>query len=1110
MSEGSDFMDSKNLLWFKDAIIYELHIRSFKDSTDNGIGDFRGAISKLDYLEELGVNTIWLQPFYPSPMKDDGYDVTDYSGIHSEYGSLTDFKDFLKETHKRDMRVIIDLVLNHTSDQHPMFQLARSSRKNSRQRNFYIWNDAPNKYKDARILYGEHESSNWSYDEKAKSYYFHRFYKHQPDLNYNNPEVQVEMFKIVDFWLKLGVDGFRLSAVPYLFKKEGTSCENLPETHDFLKKLRKYIKRRRKDVILMAEANVWPEEASEYFGKSDECEMAFNYPLMTRLFMAIHTENSYPIVDILEQTPVGPDNTQWAVFLRNHDEIALDTVTEEEKDYLKKAYAKDPRTRKSLGIRRRLAPMLENDRRKIELMYVLLLSVPGSPIIYYGDEIGMGDNIYLGGRDGVRTPMQWTPDSNAGFSSSNPQELYLPVVSDPVYRHETVNVYSQLGNPASVFNWIKNILRTRKNIKAFGRGDIVFIESSSPKVLAFTRNYEGKSVLVVVNLSRFAQPTFLDLQSFSGHEPVEIFSQNAFPQISDENYSLTIGPYGYYWFTLEKTEAEINKSDKESLPEIVANISWEKLLQDFSQKTNFERKVLPKYIMKTRWFGGKAKAISNVSVDTQIPVKVGKEVFFILILEVSYLQSVPEYYNLPVAFVADGDISDGVEYTAQSILCRATLNGVKGMITDGLFSKSLRDHIYLSISKQKAVEISGGASFNFLGSHFRRIKVKPDNIDSFILKAEQSNTSVIYDKKYFFKIYRKIEKEINPDLELVRFLTEKADFKNAPQFAGGMEYRTSDKQSVILGLLQEMVDNQGDAWEMSMDSIGQYYDQVFAKVKRTDMPPPLVEDWTLSYEEIPELLQELIGRVTYERMRLLGQRTAEMHLALASDNKNPDFAPEPFNPNYQRALYSSFRHLVSERFGLLEKNIRKMPKQDRKLSKQLLKQKDIIMKMFSDIYKNKLVADRTRIHGDYHLGQVLFTGKDFIIIDFEGEPGVSFSERRFKKGPLKDVAGMLRSFHYASYGKIALSGIYNEKEVSFLEPWAEQWQHYILRFYLKAYYETKYGTDKISENDITLLKIYVLEKAVYELGYELNSRLDWVKIPLKGIEYLLNRYTDKK
>jgi maltose alpha-D-glucosyltransferase/alpha-amylase len=1109
MIRSADFMEDSNLLWFKDAIVYEMHIRSFKDSSGDGIGDFKGAISKLDYLEELGINAIWLQPFYPSPMRGDGYDVSDYNDVHPDYDNRNEFKTFLKEAHSRGIRVIIDLVLNHTSDQHPWFQRARTARKDSKFRNYYVWNEDRNKFKDARVIFHEFESSNWTYDKVANSYFWHRFYKHQPDLNYDNPEVQVEIFKVVDFWIKLGVDGFRLSSVPYLFEREGTVCENLPETHDFLKKLRKHIKKKKPECIMMAEANVWPEEASQYFGDGDECEMTFNYPLMTRLFMAIHTENSYPIIDILEQTPVGPDNTQWAVFLRNHDEITLDTVTEEEEDYLRKAYAKDPRTRKSLSIRRRLAPMLGNDRRKMELMYILLFSVPGSPILYYGDEIGMGDNIYLGDRDGVRTPMQWTPDSNAGFSSCNPQELYLPVINDPVYRHETVNVSSQIVNPTSIFNWIKGIIRTRKNIPAFGRGNISFVESSSPKVLAFTRNYEGQSVLVVVNLSRFAQSTMLDLKEFDGFEPIEIFSQNAFPEVKDGRYNITIGPYDYYWFSLEKKETEVGDKGKGTLPTFDTELTWEKLFYDFNDKSSFERKVLSKFVMRTRWFGGKAKSISSIVIDTIIPLKVSSEQFFMLIVEVSYLQSVPEYYFLPVAFVRSREPLEDPDYSYQSIISNARIGEAEGLIVDGIYVKQLRDFLYASMAKGRELDLKQSGSLRFLNSNFRKIKLQRSGIESKILNAEQSNTSVIYDNNYFFKIYRKIEKEINPDLELVRFLTEKTSFKNAPQFAGGLEFSTKEGGSAILGLLQEKVDNQGDAWEMMMDSIGRYYDRVFAKVKRNDQPPPLVENWTLSYHEIPEQLQELIGRVTYERVKLLGERTAQMHMALESDTKNADFAPEPFTQNYQRSLFSSYRHLVGDRFGLLEKNLKRMPKEDRKLARWLLGRKEVVMELFEAIYKNKLDAVRTRIHGDYHLGQVLFTGKDFVIIDFEGEPGVPFSERRFKRCPLKDVAGMIRSFHYASYGKIALSGAYNEKEVSFLEPWADQWQHYILRFYLKSYYQTKYGVDEITDNDIILLRIYVLEKAIYELGYELNSRLDWVKIPLRGIEYLLNRYTEK-
>ena len=518
-------------LWFKDAIIYELSVRSFYDSNGDGIGDFLGLIEKLDYLEDLGVNTLWLLPFYPSPRKDDGYDVTEHYDIDPDYGTLADFKLFLKEAHKRGIRIITELILNHTSDQHPWFQKSRKARAGSRFKDYYVWSNTTEKYKDARVMFSDGEASNWSWDNEARSYYWHRFYRYQPELNFENPEVQLEMFKVADFWLKLGVDGFRLPSAPFLFEQEGTSSENLPQTHAFLKKLRSHIDKDYKDRILIAEANLWPEDAAAYFGDGQECHMNFNYPLMPRLFLGLRTEDSYPIIDIIEQTPVTPPNSQWAVFLRNHDEIGLDMVTEEEKDYLFKAYALDPNTKHNLGIHRRLAPLLNNDRRKVELLHTILFSLPGTPVLYYGDEIGMGDNIYLGDRFGVRTPMQWNMNLNSGFSTANPQKLHLPVITDPVYRYESVNVATQEENPSSLVWWIKNAIAMRKRLQVFGRGDLKFIDSDNAKVLSFVRSYENQQIIVVANLSQFSQAATLDLSAFKGAEITEVFSQNRFKSV---------------------------------------------------------------------------------------------------------------------------------------------------------------------------------------------------------------------------------------------------------------------------------------------------------------------------------------------------------------------------------------------------------------------------------------------------------------------------------------------------------------------------------------------------------------------------------------------------
>ena len=528
-------------LWYKDAIFYELHVRAFSDNSGDGVGDFRGLTQKLDYLQDLGITVLWLLPFCPSPLKDDGYDMSDYTDVHPIYGTLADFEVFLREAHQRGIRVITELALNHTSDQHPWFQRARRAKPGSSWRNFYVWTDTPEKYQDARIIFKDFESSNWAWDPVAHAYYWHRFYSHQPDLNYDNPSVRKAILQAVDFWFRLGVDGLRLDAVPYLYEREGTNCENLPDTHAFLKELRRHVDRQFPHRLFLAEANQWPEDAAAYFGDGDECHMNFHFPLMPRLFMAIQTEDRFPILDILQQTPVIPENCQWGIFLRNHDELTLEMVTDEERDYMYRVYAQDPQARINLGIRRRLAPLLRSNRRRMELMNGLLFSLPGSPILYYGDEIGMGDNVYLGDRNGVRTPMQWSSDRNAGFSRANPQRLYLPIIIDPEYHYEASNVDAQQHNPHSFLWWMKRLIALRKRHKAFGRGTLEFLYPENPKILAFLRRYHDECILVVVNLSRFVQYVELDLTAFRGIQPVEMFGRVTFPPIGESAVSLDLG-----------------------------------------------------------------------------------------------------------------------------------------------------------------------------------------------------------------------------------------------------------------------------------------------------------------------------------------------------------------------------------------------------------------------------------------------------------------------------------------------------------------------------------------------------------------------------------------
>ncbi len=1089
-------------LWFKDAIIYELSVRAFYDSNGDGIGDFQGLIQKLDYLEDLGINTLWLLPFYPSPLKDDGFDVTDYCDIHPDYGTLADFKQFLKEAHNRGIRVISELILNHTSDQHPWFQKSRKARTGSRFKDFYVWNNTQEKYKEARVMFSDDETSNWAWDQEAKAYYWHRFYRHQPELNFESSDVQLEIIKVVDFWMKLGVDGFRLPSIPFLYEEEGTSCENLPQTHAFLRKLRSHIDKYYKERILIAEANLWPEDAATYFGDGQECHMNFNYPLMPRLFLGLRTEDSYPIIDIIEQTPQTPPNSQWAIFLRNHDEIGLEMVTEEEKDYLFKAYAKDPATKHNLGIRRRLAPLLNNDRRKIELLYTILFSLPGTPVLYYGDEIGMGDNIYLGDRYGVRTPMQWNMNLNAGFSVANPQKLYLPIITDPVYRYESVNVATHEENPSSLMWWIKNVLAMRKRLNVFGRGDMKFIESTNSKVLSFVRSYDKQRIIVVANLSQFSQATTLDLSGFKDCDITEVFSQNRFKSVEGNEYSITVGPYGYFWFQADVSEKAEQGTGASELPTLKTEASWEKIFNNYNEIRVFERKILQPFMRKCRWFGGKARTVSKISIHKFIPLKVEGTTHFLTILEVHYVQRLPEFYFLPMVFIPAETDFDRVEYTAQSVICRAEIQDKTGFIIDSSYDKAFRDFLFAGMSRNINVKDDEGV-LEFSSGVYTKLNI--DQIDSKILKADQSNTAIIYNDQYFFKFYRKLEKEINPDLEIVRFLSESTSFRNSPKFAGSIEYKDKEGKIIVFGLLQEKIENQGDAWNMTIDSVGRFYERVIVKAKKEKLPK-FINKASITFEEAPELIQEFIGRGFYERVVRLGQRTAEMHLALASDTSSPAFEPETFTANYQRSLYSSLRKLVNDRFKLLRQSLPKLDGDTQELARKVLALEEEVLECFSEVYKTRINAIKTRVHGDYHLGQVLFTGKDFVIIDFEGEPGFSFSERRLKKSPLKDVAGMMRSFHYAAFGKILLNENYRDRDLDFLMSWADQWQHYVSRFYLGAYMEKVGMGSKLSDENETLIRTFLLEKAIYELGYELNGRPDWVVIPLKGIYYHMQRY----
>jgi maltose alpha-D-glucosyltransferase/alpha-amylase len=1113
-------MTESNQHWFKDAIIYQLHVRAFCDSSGDGVGDFRGLAQKLDYVQDLGATAIWLLPFYPSPLRDDGYDIADYTGIHPSYGTLQDFKAFLRAAHGRGLKVITELVVNHTSDQHPWFQRARRARPGSRHRDYYVWSDTPDKYRDARIIFKDFETSNWTWDPVAQAYYWHRFYSHQPDLNYDHPEVRKAIFQALDHWLAMGVDGLRLDAVPYLFEREGTNCENLPETHAFLREIRSYVDAHYPGRMLLAEANQWPEDAVAYFGKEDECHAAFHFPVMPRMFMAVQMEDRFPIIDIMQQTPEIPESCQWAIFLRNHDELTLEMVTDEERDYMYRVYAHNPQARINLGIRRRLAPLLGNHRRKIELLNSLLMSLPGTPVLYYGDEIGMGDNIFLGDRNGVRTPMQWSPDRNAGFSTCNPQQLYLPLIIDHEYHYEGINVETSRRNPYSLFWWMKRLIAMRQRTPVFARGTLRFLLPENPKVLAYLRSYGGESILVVANLSRFSQFVELDLAEFRGSAPVELFGHTAFPRIGELPYLLTLGPHSFYWFALRKPveppilmagAAPAAAHEGEILPSLETVRHWQGLLGAHSKKALEE--CLPRFLLTRRWFGGKAKSIRSTTITDVIPLELsdeGPEVD-LLLLRVDYLEDEPETYLLPLAF-AEGDRARQMINERSPALVAHVQVALEEKIEEGVLYDASGEEPFsrLLLEVIGARRRFSGSGSKLLGRPARSYRAlrgpAAEPLPVRALKAEQSNSSVIYGDRLLLKLFRRLEEGINPELELGSFLTETARFPHVAPLAGSIEYHDAGGTSFTAAVLQGFVRHESDAWSYTLDVVSRFFERVLTK---SGAVPPEVLDLPckglvqLVAEEPSALAQEACN--TYlESASLLGRRTGELHLALASTAEAPGFAPEPFSELAQRSLYQAMRGLVRRTFRLLRSKHKELPEDVREDSKALLIMEQEIIDRFRSIVGRKITGARIRCHGDYHLGQVLFTGKDFVIIDFEGEPARRISERRLKRCPLRDVAGMIRSFDYASQSVLLnqLVGMVKKEDLAALHRWGGFWSLWTGVRFLKSYLETVGGAAFIPQSGKevqTLLDVFLLEKAVYELGYELNNRPPWIRVPLLGI-----------
>jgi maltose alpha-D-glucosyltransferase / alpha-amylase len=928
--------------------------------------------------------------------------------------------------------------------------------------------------------------------------------------------VRKELLRVLDFWLEMGVDGLRLDAVPYLYERDGTNCENLAETHAFLRELRAHVDREYGDRMLLAEANQWPEDAVAYFGEGRECHMAFHFPLMPRIFMAVRMEDRFPLTDIWAQTPPIHESCQWALFLRNHDELTLEMVTDEERDYMYRAYAQESRMRLNLGIRRRLAPLLGNNRRAIELVHGLLFALPGTPVLYYGDEIGMGDNVYLGDRDGVRTPMQWSGDRNAGFSSGDSQRLILPVIIDHEYHYQTVNVEAQDRNRHSLLWWIRRLIALRRQFKAFSRGAIDYLSPENPHVLAFIRSHGDEQILVVANLSRFVQYVELDLSRFKGCTPIELFGRTHFPRIGELPYLLTLGPHMFDWFSIEQREDSAHFDIRpHNVPRLEVTETWDRFMRG-EDRQKLEA-VLPDYLPNCRWFRSKTRQVKSARITEVLPLAENSLDSYLSLVDVEYGDSEPETYVLPLAAI---DTRDAHHHPTAAHAALAHLRSPRPMgnserhngyaeqvVFDATGDRQFENALLRIVEHRGHLHGMRGEAVGAVSAAYHSMRPAGGTSgEPHLLKAEQTNSSIAYGRDFILKLFRRIEPGISPDLEIGRFLTERVGFAHAPKLLGWLEYRVGRAEPLTMGVMHNYVHNHGDAWEYTRRELNRYFERAATRTQL--VPPPDKSLIELLDETAPDRAGADMVGVYLDIARLLGRRTAELHLALSSEVEEESFAPEPFLPQL-RSTYQSMRNLAGRTFRLLRDCLPSLPEESRKRAARLIDHQEQIGARFDAMLKRRTTIVRIRTHGDLHLGQVLYTGKDFVIIDFEGEPARPLSERRRKRPGLRDVAGMLRSFHYAAFATLleeARRGALGGRDFASMEPWAQLWQQWTSWGFLKAYLETA-GESPIVPQDRNelkaLLDAFILDKAIYELGYELNHRPEWVTIPLHGIAQIV-------
>jgi maltose alpha-D-glucosyltransferase/alpha-amylase len=1093
--------------WYKDAVIYQVHVRGFFDSDDDGIGDFEGLTRKLDYIQSLGVSCVWLQPFYPSPLKDDGYDIAHYEGVHKSYGMLKHFRTFLDEAHARGLRVITELVINHTSDQHPWFQAARRARPGSRKRDYYVWSDTDQKYAGVRIVFSDTERSNWTWDPVAGAYYWHRFFHHQPDLNFDNPQVRKAVTRVMRFWLDQGVDGMRLDAVPYLIEREGTSCANLPETHEVLRGLRKEMDARYRDRMLLAEANLWPSDVCAYFGDGDECHMAFHFPLMPRLYMALRQEDRHPISEILYQTPEIPDGCQWAIFLRNHDELTLEMVTDEERDYMYQAYAADPQMRVNAGIRRRLAPLMENSRARIELLNGLLLSLPGTPVIYYGDELGMGDNVYLGDRNAVRTPMQWTADRNGGFSRADPARLYAPVIMDSVYGYPSVNVEAQERAPHSLLNWMRRLIALRQRTRAFGRGSLELLRPDNRRIFAFVRRLEGEDpILVVANMARTMQAASLDLSKFFGLVPIEMSGGTDLPRISETPYFLTLAPHGFYWLDLKRqAPAPITvrphvptaEAEPDQLPVLLGE-DWSRMLAG-SARSLLERRYLPAFLRRQRWFQKRAAALADARLTDWTTIRGGSEPVMATVVTARSDDGREDRYFVPLAMVSGPRADEILQHSTDGVLAR--IAGASKGVLHGTLDPDMARELFAAIAATRTIELRHGQLVASRTAAFDDIRTQaPDaDVTPVVPSIERANSSIRFGERYVLKLVRRISPGPSHEVDVGRFLTERVHFPRTPRLAGTIDVRTGTGETSNVALLHAFVPHQMDGWRQALGELERYFDGAVAwDVAQAHVDRSL----QVSGAAVPDSARRTVG-AAIETASTLGRRTAELHLALAGDEARSAFGTATLDAAWVDALAARARRQAETTLAALSAAADRPSPIISPTSDALLTARDRLMASIGELVRRVPTGlQLTRIHGAYDLGQVLLSEADFIIIDFEGDPALPMEERRRLNTPLRDIANMVRSFQYAAGASLTARVTIAPQDAERIAAWARWWHTWTTASFLAAYQSTTAGAAFLPVDPHgldALLKLLLIEQSLTEIRRELADRPEYVWFPLQTV-----------